>query len=367
MTDLVVMSLEPWDDVWRRNQYLIAGLLAQDPTLRVMFVEPPDDPLHALRRRRMPGFGHGVHQVADRLWTLRPLKAMPRRLDRAADERRARTVMSAASKLRMERPILWVNDPASAMVARLSGWTSLYDMTDDWLEADRPEAERARVAEGEAWLMHNAGAVVACSPELIRRKSDQRPDIVLIRNAVDLTRYRMPTPRPRDLPAGRVAVYAGTLHRDRLDVALCIVTARALGEEGTLVLVGPDALPAQDSAALRAAGVVLLGAKSRDEMPAYLQHADALVVPHVVTAFTDSLDPLKLYEYRAVGRPMLSTPVAGFRDDQATTIATGERFADAVATALGSSQPFPAGADGPADDWSDRVHEVARVLRGLTH
>ena len=44
MTDLVVMSLERWDDVWRRNQHLVAGLLADDPALRVLFVEPPADP-----------------------------------------------------------------------------------------------------------------------------------------------------------------------------------------------------------------------------------------------------------------------------------------------------------------------------------
>ena len=38
-------------------------------------------------------------------------------------------------------------------------------------------------------------------------------------------------------------------------------------------------------------------------VPAYLRHADVLLVPHVVDAFTDSLDPIKLYEYRAGGRP----------------------------------------------------------------
>ena len=44
MTDLVVVSLERWDDVWRRNQHLVAGLLQRDPDLRVLFVEPPADP-----------------------------------------------------------------------------------------------------------------------------------------------------------------------------------------------------------------------------------------------------------------------------------------------------------------------------------
>ena len=46
MTDLVVLSLEAWDEVWRRNQHLVAGLLRADPALRVLFVEPAVDPLH---------------------------------------------------------------------------------------------------------------------------------------------------------------------------------------------------------------------------------------------------------------------------------------------------------------------------------
>ena len=33
MTDLVVVSLEAWDDVWRRNQHLVAGLLRSDAAL----------------------------------------------------------------------------------------------------------------------------------------------------------------------------------------------------------------------------------------------------------------------------------------------------------------------------------------------
>ena len=38
------------------------------------------------------------------------------------------------------------------------------------------------------------------------------------------------------------------------------------------------------------------------------------MVPHRVSEFTESLDPIKAYEALAVGRPTVSTPVAGFRD-----------------------------------------------------
>jgi glycosyltransferase involved in cell wall biosynthesis len=370
MTDLVVISLEAWDDVWRRNQHLVAGLLRSDAALRVLFVEPPADPTHDLRSGRRPSFARGVREVSDvargRLFTVRPVKWLPRRLDRRADERLARAVMRAADSLGMRHPLLWINDPGAVTLAERSGWPMLYDITDDWLSADRPPAERQRAAANEARLLGLAGEVVVCSPELVRRKSTNR-SVTLIPNAVDADAYRRPAARPADLPDGPVALYLGTVHPDRIDVDLCEATARALGESGTLVLVGPNLLAPEQAARLRHAGARLLGPRPRDAVIGYLQHADVLVVPHVVTEFTDSLDPIKLYEYQAVGRPVVSTPVAGFRDadDPRITIASGDAFAAAVAAAVPAATAFPEGADGTVADWSERVAAMEAVVRRL--
>lgn len=371
MTDLVVMSLEAWDDVWRRNQYLVAGLLRTDAALRVLFVEPAADPTHDLRSGRRPSFAREVQEVPDvapgRLFTVRPVKWMPRRFDPRADERLARAVMRAADSLGMRHPLLWVNDPGAVALAERSGWPMLYDITDDWLAADRPPAELRRVATNEARLFELAREVVVCSPELARRKGATRP-VMLIPNAVEVASYRrLAVPRPADLPNGPVALYLGTVHPDRIDVELCEATARALGSTGTLVLVGPNLLAPDQVQRLQDAGARLLGSRPRDAVIGYLQHADVLVVPHVVTAFTESLDPIKLYEYQAVGRPVVSTPVAGFRDadDPRITIASGDAFAAAVVAAVPASSHFPDGADGPVADWSDRVAAMAAVVQGL--
>ncbi|GAA4374145.1 glycosyltransferase [Agromyces bauzanensis] len=370
MTDLIVVSLERWDQVWRRNQHLVAGLLARDPALHVLFVEPPADPTHDLRSTRRPRIGAGLSGIDDiasgRLHRLQLTKWMPRRLDSRTDDRLARGIVRGAARLGMRHPLLWINDPGMAILAERTGWPTLYDITDDWLAADRPTAELERIAANEAALMRLARVVLVCSPELVRRKQAVR-EVMLVPNAVDAAAYRRPTPRPSDLPDGPVALYLGTLHRDRIDVALCAATARAIGADASLVLVGPNVLPPGDQELLRLAGARLLGPRPRDEVIGYLQHADVLVVPHVVTAFTDSLDPIKLYEYQAVGRPVVSTAVAGFRDadDPRITIAGGGEFADAVAAALPAKWRFPEHVDGPVADWSERVEAMAAVLGRL--
>lgn len=380
MSDLVVISLERWDGVWRRNQHLIAGLIATDPTLRVLFVEPPDDPLHDLRGRRTPRFGAPLARVGERLWTLRPVKWLPRRWDSGGDDRRAQAIRHAAMQLGFMNPVLWVNDPAAAGIVVLTGWPSLYDITDDWLSAARPPAELERIAAGEALLLDRADAVVACSPELVHRKSAQRSGetaqrsggtgrrsgIHLVPNGVDLEAYRDRSARPRALPASPVALYLGTLHDDRLDVPLCARAAAELAGRARLVLAGPDLLGTADRERLDTAGIIRLGPVDRDEVPALLQHADVLIVPHRITAFTDSLDPIKLYEYRAAGRPVVATAVAGFRDssDPLIRIAGQDDFAHAVGSALGSASSQRS--DDTADiDWSARVREMGRILASI--
>lgn len=371
MTDLVVISLEPWDGVWRRNQHLVSRLLTLDPGLRVLFVEPRADPLHDVRSGRRPQFGRRVRKRANvqpGLWTLRPVKLLPRRIDRGADRRFARGVVRSARRLGMTDPILWINDPAAAELSGMTGWATLYDITDDWAAADRAAPERARIVDGEQQLLRSADQVVACSAELVRRKSPargaDRAPIVLIPNGVDTAAYQHRHPRPPDLPARKVALYAGTLHADRFDVPLCIATARELSTSATVVLLGPNSLGDADTTALAESGVVLLGPKPYTEVPAFLQHADVLLVPHVVDEFTDSLDPIKLYEYQAAGRPVVSTPVAGFRDADGVTVAEPQTFAHAVVAAMssyGRDERHPA----HAADWNDRARAFADVVWGL--
>ena len=312
MTDLVVLSLEAWDGVWRRNQHLVSRLLAADPALRVLFVEPPADPLHALRRRSVARRGLGLRQAGERLWLFQPTKWLPRRLDPRADRRLSSAVMRAAEQMDMTRPVLWLNDPLSSDLLRRTGWRALYDITDDWLLADRSPREHDRLVESESYLLTHCRHVVVCSPRLLETKTADR--ITLIPNAVDVDAYRGELPGrpicPRD--------------RSRCTWARCTATAwtstcprpwrggwPAAGRSSSSDRTRSPPTTRHDS---RRQARAFSGLASMPRIPAYLKNADVLVVPHVVTDFTDSLDPIKVYEYLAAGRPVVSTAVAGFRE-----------------------------------------------------
>ena len=369
MTDLLVVSLESWDAVWRRNQHLVSRLLAGDPGLRVLFVEPPADPLHDLSRRSRVQRGRGLRSAdlrgaEGRLWLFQPTKWLPRRLDPGADARLSSAVVRASRRVGMTRPVLWLNDPLSADLLRRTDWPALYDITDDWLLADRSPREHDRLVESENYLLDHCRHVVVCSPRLLETKSSGHAErLTLVPNAVDVDAYRADAARPGDLPPGRVVVYVGTLHRDRLDVTLCASLAAGLRGTATLVLVGPVALDAADQTLLTDAGCVLLGAREHSTIPAYLKNADVLVVPHVVTAFTDSLDPIKVYEYLAAARPVVSTPVAGFRELEAdhVTIVPGGDFLARIRDHLhhGATRDH---AQCRVPTWDDRAAAMRAVI-----
>ncbi|MHA7133398.1 glycosyltransferase [Oerskovia turbata] len=366
--ELVVVSLESWDLVWRRNQYLVTELLRADPDLTVLFVEPAADPLHEARRGFLPRPGKGLRRAGPvegvapgRLWLYQPTKVLPRRVDPKVDERLAALVRRAARRVGLTRPVLWINDPAGATLVRETDWPSLYDVTDDWLAADRAPEIRRRLVADEGRLLAACDEVTVCSPHLAVRKGATRP-VTLITNGVDVERYREPRERPADLPTGPVALYLGTVHRDRFDLDLVARTAEATAGTGTVVVVGPVLdLTSQEYDDLTASGVRLLGARPWTDVPAYLQHATALLVPHLVDEFTDSLDPLKLYEYRAVGRPVVATPVAGFRDanDPRVTVAEPSGYPRAVRAALTA----PASTDVHPDDDIPTWDAQGRAMR----
>lgn len=368
--DLIVCSLEPWDEVWRRNQFLVDGLLSRDAVDRVLFVEPTCDPLHQVRTGQRPQLGKGLAAVAGyqgRLHRLELTKWLPRTAGPWADRWLRRGVRRAVRRLGMGSPVLWINDPGWAHLVSATGWPSLYDITDDWAAAERGPREHQRIVSNEHMLMQTCEAVVVCSPSLARSKGRIRT-VELIRNAVDVSRYREDLPPPADLGESAAALYVGTLHEDRLDVDLCLRIGEALAAAGAaLVLLGPNALSPEHTRLLsRAAGVRLLGPRAHHEVPAYLQHADVLVVPHKVDEFTDSLDPIKLYEYQAAGSPIAAVAVSGFRELQGTpgaVIRTAEDLPAAIAQLIAD----PPQEVGPFElaDWSDRVTAMATVIEDV--
>jgi|SRR4051794_29557696 len=144
-------------------------------------------------------------------------------------------------------------------------------------------------------------------------------------------------PQPAAWAAGGrrpLLVYVGTL-----DSRLDIDALRGLAErlpEARIVLAGPEVEP-DHLAPLRAlANVELRPRMPRAEVAGLLRAADVGLVPHVDSALTRGMSPLKLYEYLAAGLPVAATDLPPMRgvDPRVTLMPAGGDFAAAVQAAL---------------------------------
>lgn len=361
LRELVVCSLEPWDDVWRRNQFFVDALMKRNTGLRALFVEPPADMLFDLQNRRIPTLPRLRKLSADgRLRALRPLKPLPRKVGRVADDVLLGQVRLAARAIGFSRPTLWINDVTYAPLISQTGWPSLYDVTDDWLLAPAPPRERERLRRLDQLALTRADEVVVCSPALAASRGAKR-QVTIVPNGVDVEHFRRPRPRPVDLPAPPTAVYLGSLHDARIDVELVVELALS-SPKLSIVLVGPNSFGAATQRQLEGLpNVFLLGPRPYQDAPAYLQHADIVIVPHRVSAFSETLDPIKAYECLAIDTPTVATPVAGFRDlRDALNVVSRTEFSSRIASVLQTPPPKVRDVEPPG--WYERTIEFERAL-----
>lgn len=344
---LDVLSLEAWDQVWRRNQHFIAGIAAEGSARRIVMHAPAAKLSHVPRSRPLPRVevrtphlllppGKGGRAVIG--WELR-------RSTRAAD-------------------LLWINDPIAGVRCLRRGRPAVYDVTDDWRHAELRAADRSLLVEAEDVLARQAGTIV-CSEVLADRWQERygfRPPVV--QNGVDLEAHAGAVPIVFPDPGPHI-VYVGTLHHERLDIGLLERLTRDL-PQALVDLVGPDSLSVSAKDRLLATGRVRLhGPVPHHQVPGVMAAADVLICPHVVSPFTLSLDAIKSWEYLASGRPVVATPSSGFQHLEGTpglSLATARTFSDAVSSALERRHGHWPGRAVEAS-WSRRSSDFFRALR----
>jgi len=377
--DLIFISLENWDEIWRRNQFICAELVRRHPSIKLLFVGVQRNLWRYLAK------GDGFSLLRDssarvpqmsQIVVTRPLRIGLERyrhgrlLNQKITRRHIKRIQVS---LGLRRPVLWVN-PHSAvnLVGHFDEAAVIYDITDDWTTASQSAEAAEMVKRQDSELCGRADAVIVCSNRLFDMKRAMTSSLHLIANGVDAEHYREVLEGGGPLPeaAARwkkpVYGYTGSVHSDRVDVEL--VRKFAQRTNGTVVLLGPNMLVPEDRARLDLPNVVLFGPLPYQELPKYMRGFDVCIVPHRVTAFTESLNPIKLWEYLAAGKPIVSTDVAGFRDyPQFVHLARNiDEFVLATDVAAKEDPSLAAArqAEARKHSWTRRVDEIERVIDG---
>ncbi len=256
----------------------------------------------------------------------------------------------------------------------VTGEPVLYDVIDVFSAYPELRRQRAWVETCDQALTLRADSVVATSAELAARHG-AAARLTVIGNGVDLKHYlgSRDASEPADLarlPHPRV-VYVGAL-TDWFDFALLSAQAQLFPRVSFVLLgfflVPPPPLPAN---------VYYLGHKRWQDLPAYLWHCDAGMIPFKIDELTLHVNPLKFYEYVACDLPTVSTRMHVLSPFEAPGVLTladnAATFADGLRLALNDNRATQARrrAIAEAHGWDRLAHDfdaaATAVLESRIH
>jgi glycosyltransferase involved in cell wall biosynthesis len=189
--------------------------------------------------------------------------------------------------------------------AHASGWITFYDVVDDWKEFQRVGQAMWYDPQFEIHLLSAVDAVTVVNPHLAREINLRgHKNAALIPNGLIPGVEKID--HPRAMERGEITIgYFGYLSGAWFDWKLLLQSAE-LKPNWLFYLIGYGgeienwSLPSN---------IKLLGKKPRSELASYASNWDVAIIPFKPESLAKSADPIKTYEYLAMGLPIVVTGV----------------------------------------------------------
>jgi UDP-galactopyranose mutase len=296
---LICFSHLRWDFVFQRPQHLMTRFAKER---RVVFWEEPQ----AAPDRSAPGLQTRVCPHSG------VLVATPLIVDGVPPEERGailRELLDDFIASHEGELIRWYYTPMMLPFSRhLPAACTVYDCMDELANFKFAPPELIGL---EQELLAAADVVFTGGYSLWEAKRDRHGNIHPFPSSVDRAHFataRIAQEAPAGqagIPGPRLGFYGVVDERMDLDLLAAVADARpgwSLVIVGPVVKIDPGSLP-------RRPNLHYLGAKTYDQLPAYLSGWDVALMPFAINESTRFISPTKTPEYLAGGRPVVSTPI----------------------------------------------------------
>ncbi len=273
------------------------------------------------------------------------------------------------------RNYLFINcyDPfyAGALPQKMGAALSIYHCIDDITQNDYTNKHGTDL-ENDA--IRQADITLVTSTNLQRLKAPFSDRVVTYFNAAEVANFHKvwseKYPRPAELAGrtGKTIGFVGNLDALRIDYPLLKQVAEAYPQH-TLLLVGPVNSPELAEIGLDVLpNVVLAGSRRLEELPPLLQYMDCVLIPFRCNTLTRSIYPLKINEYLAAGKPVVSTSfsddIRGFADCIYLANDAGE-FIGQIEKAMAENNPELAQKRidvANTNTWTARIEQLWKIV-----
>jgi glycosyltransferase involved in cell wall biosynthesis len=336
--ELVVMSQVPWDYLWQRNHHTMARI---SENRKVLYCCPIPTITAAKEGKDLVSFS--PRKYKDNLMYLRPLvlwgdsRLSAVRILNRLIMRNLLKWYAAKNGMGNRRRILWFYVPTFESIAGHMGEDLvMYDIQDEyssfsWFPPDTAEKEKG--------LLHKCDLVFTGTLQLWKRKNQYNKNMHFIQCGVESGHFGRSLEKDTVIPADvanlekPILGYFGLVDA-RIDMEL-LESVASRRPEWTIILIGPCHIEK------RSPNILTIGRRDYEELPGYLRAFDICLIPFVMNDNTRNLNPTKLLEYFASGKPVISTPIPDVIDlyqDLVEIVATPDEFIHAAERALSSDE-----------------------------
>lgn len=266
-------------------------------------------------------------------------------------------------KLRqVKKPLLWLLSPlANEFVGSLGERAVVYDCVDFWRLLDPVENKKQVAAEN--WLLSQATVVFANSSALTDEHRGANANIHVVPCGCDTSLFQADKKlaKPKELAKIAPPIIGLVGHLDhRLDFSL-IKRVIENNPKFSFVFIGPETAytPYEKRRVGKGLGQLkklpntyFLGKKPKERLPSFIQWFNLGIVPYdSKIPFVAKSNPMKVYEYLAMGKPVVAIPIESLveLDRQVITLTdSAKEFSQAVSSFL--------------NEWSEQKARLARRI-----
>jgi len=302
--DIVCFSDIFWDFVWQRHQ----NLLTRFPkNWNIVFIEPTSLVVLLKEPRRI------LSRKKDNI-TIVSLPALPL-VDKVSFLRSFNDyfilgwLKSMFILKGIRKPVLLYYAPRfSSLIGKLGERLVAYDCADDRMAFSRVPRWMKQYVED----LFIKSDVVFVTSESLREKALEfrKNNVYLIGNGVDAELFKKASgdvPIPDEMKELKKPIigYFGVID-EWMDVDLIVEIAAAY-PYASIVLLGPVLIGAEGLQKLKCRpNIFLPGQRPHEALPRYLKAFDVCIIPFKINELTKSVNPVKLYEYLAGGKNVVS-------------------------------------------------------------
>ncbi len=314
MKDIICFSSTRWDFLWQRPQQVMSRLSGNN---KVLFV----DHFILTGGKYTPGFSGQTHlrQINSNLFVLSIRYASKRQF--------VRIIGDVCQSLDIHRPVIWVYYPTVVSVLDEFDYSLLcYDCVDDFRSFSWTPGS---FAFNEEKLIQKSDLVFVTAKRLKKLKERENSEIYLVPNGADERHFNkaldksLPVHDEIKVLKKPVIGFIGAIY-EWVDLALVQNMCRER-PEWSFVLVGPVSKDVPNAS--RPRNLYFMGRKDYGILPRIIKGFDVCIIPFKVNSLTECTNPIKLYEYLAAGKPVVSTPipeVTGYNEVVKTASTAGE-------------------------------------------